>query len=61
MKNKKNSQLKAIGSLVLSVGLLAKSFGPPGKLSELLTAFVIGIGIGIVIFSTLRQKLRPNC
>ena len=61
MKNKSNVQLKFIGSLILSVGLLAKTFGPPGKISELLTAFVIGIGIGIVLFSTFRQKLRPNC
>jgi F0F1-type ATP synthase assembly protein I len=61
MKNKKNSRLNGIGLLLLSVGLLARAFRISGKVAEFLTAFLIGVGIGIILFSSFRNKLRPNC
>ena len=58
MKKRKNLLLILIGPIIISVSRIV---GHYLTIPDLVSGFLIGAGIGLTIFSLLRQKLRPNC
>ena len=58
MKKGKNLLLIVIGLLIISSSQIV---GHYLKISDLVSGILMGAGIGLMIFSLLRQKLRPNC
>jgi len=58
MKKGKNLLLIVIGLLIISSSQIA---GHYLKIPDLVSGILMGAGIGLMIFSLLRQKLRPNC
>ncbi len=57
MEKSKNLQLIVIGLLTISSSQVVEHFL---KMPDLVSGILMGIGIGIMILSLLRQKLRPN-
>lgn len=58
MKKGKNLQLIIIGLLVNSGSLIVSHYW---KMPDLMSGFLMGTGISLLILSLLRQRFRPNC
>lgn len=58
MKKGKSLQLIVIGLLIITGSQIV---GHYFKMPDLVSGILMGTGIGLMIFSLLRQKLRPNC
>ena len=58
MKKGKNLLLIVIALLIISSSQIV---GHYLKMPDLVSGILMGAGIGLMIFSLLRQKLRPNC
>ena len=57
MEKRKSLQLIVIGLIIISASQI---IGHYLTIPDLVSGILMGVGIGLMIFSLLRQKLEPN-